>query len=332
MRLFFLSILLSVSLPMFCQTAEVLDNRALIEMTKIGFSDDVIISKIDITDYSFDTSIDSLKYLKENGVSDDVILHILQLGKTSEPIQNGADEDSYNQDMAPGLYFIDTDTHYKRIYPTFFSGNKTNTLGTALSYGLASSSMKSTMIGSSSANKIKTMLPNFLFVFNDSTSITNFLFSSENSPHQYVLVSLDKKNNRRELKTGSINLFSGTSFGIDEKSMINFNIEKLRGNEFLVRPSKLLSPGEYCFIYKGIIPYGGTNQQVFDFTITGDAFNPAKYPLGSTVYVTVDGGSKKCKITDIQIEGNQYIYFGEDRNMNVFKWTENLCTPIDSNK
>ena len=317
---------------MFCQTVEVLDNHSLIEMSKIGFSDDVIISKIAITDYSFDTSVDSLKYLKENGVSDDIILHILQLGKTSEPVQEVPDDELYNHDMSPGLYYIDTDSEHKKIYPTPFSGNKTNTLGSALSYGLASSSMRSTMIGSSSVNKIKTMLPKFLFVFKDSTSLDNFFFSSASSPHQFVLVRLEMKKNRRELKTGSINLFSGTSFGIDEKSMINFNIEKLRGNEFLVHPSKLLRPGEYCFVYKGIIPYGGTNQQAFDFTITSDAFNPAIYPLGSTVYVNVDGKSRKCKIIDIHIEKNQYIYMGEDNNMNLFKWTDDSSTSINNKK
>ncbi|WP_277114113.1 hypothetical protein, partial [Bacteroides stercorirosoris] len=51
------------------QEQETLSNQSVIDMKELGFSDDVIITKINSSDCLFDTSINSLKILKEKGIS-----------------------------------------------------------------------------------------------------------------------------------------------------------------------------------------------------------------------------------------------------------------------
>lgn len=46
-------------------------------MVKLGFSNDIIISKINSSTCNFDTSIDSLKALKEMGVNNDIIIAMI---------------------------------------------------------------------------------------------------------------------------------------------------------------------------------------------------------------------------------------------------------------
>ena len=88
------------------------------------------------------------------------------------------------------------------------------------------------------------------------------------SPNEFALVRLTTKKGRRELETGSVNLYAGTSIGVDEKNHIQIDIEKIDDYTFKVKPRYFLNTGEYCFYYQGSIPQGGyNNQSVFDFSI-----------------------------------------------------------------
>ena len=71
-RIFFVII---SSLIFFCSYAqeEVLDNQAIIDMVKMGLSDEVIIAKISTDRNTFDTSISALRVLVDNNVSNAII-------------------------------------------------------------------------------------------------------------------------------------------------------------------------------------------------------------------------------------------------------------------
>jgi len=56
---------------------ETLTNAAIIELTKLGFGDDVIVEKIRHSNHAFDTSLSSLKRLKTAGVSEAIIKAML---------------------------------------------------------------------------------------------------------------------------------------------------------------------------------------------------------------------------------------------------------------
>ena len=59
----------------FCSYAqeEVLDNQAIIDMVKMGLSDEVIIAKISTDKNKFDTSVSALRILVDNNVSNAII-------------------------------------------------------------------------------------------------------------------------------------------------------------------------------------------------------------------------------------------------------------------
>lgn len=63
------------SLLFFCSYAqeEVLDNQAIIDMVKMGLSDEVIIAKISTDKNVFDTSVSALRVLVDNNVSNAII-------------------------------------------------------------------------------------------------------------------------------------------------------------------------------------------------------------------------------------------------------------------
>lgn len=70
---------------------EVLTNKAIVEMVKSGLSEEVIKTKIKNSKTSFDTSAAGLQELKKVGVSDSVILAIMQKSAGMEVVINNSD-------------------------------------------------------------------------------------------------------------------------------------------------------------------------------------------------------------------------------------------------
>lgn len=58
----------------YAQTQEVLNNQSIIELVKLGLSDEIIITKIKSSETAFDVSTADLQKLKESGVSNAVIM------------------------------------------------------------------------------------------------------------------------------------------------------------------------------------------------------------------------------------------------------------------
>lgn len=246
---------------------EKLTNQSVLDMVEMGFSEDVVITKIKTSGTDFNTGLDALKVLKKNGISDAIIMAIMNTKKGNDDQDNAVSEDKV------GLYYEDS-YGQQRILPTVFSGTKTNTLGSAFSYGIASAGIKSILNNAESTNVVKSNNPLFVFYFapqkQESTfavGANNWWFFSATSPNEFVLVKLDKKKKKRELKTGSVNVYAGSNIGVDEKQIIPFTIEIVGDYEFNVTPKSMLEDGEYCFFYQGIVPSGGVNQSVFDFSV-----------------------------------------------------------------
>lgn len=268
-RLFFLSILLLLSGIGYAQT-ERLTNKSIIDMVKAGFSEELIVTKIKTSEANFDTSIDALKDLKSKGVSEKIIMAVMNGKETQNSVQSNALE------IKTGIFFKDNGK-YTKILPTVFSGSKANTLGAALTGGIASASVKSIMNNAHSNNVISSNRPEFMFYFarnnNDAFRIsqTNWWFTSASSPNEFALVRLDIKKNKREMVIGTVNLYSGTKTGVDDVHNVSFKIEAVDDYTFKVTPKHAIPNGEYCFFFQGTIPQGGyTNQSVFDFSIQGN--------------------------------------------------------------
>lgn len=62
---------------------EILDNNSIKDLVELGFEEDVIIEKINLTSNDFDITLDGLKSLKESGVSQNIIKSMLSSNKTT---------------------------------------------------------------------------------------------------------------------------------------------------------------------------------------------------------------------------------------------------------
>jgi hypothetical protein len=76
-------IILTLSIVSFAQT-ETLNNSQIIEMSKVGLLQEVILKKIDKSQGSFDISANALIELKKSGVSNEVISAMIEKASTSE--------------------------------------------------------------------------------------------------------------------------------------------------------------------------------------------------------------------------------------------------------
>lgn len=264
MKLFLITIFLFLSISIFSQE-KTLTNQSILDMIELDFSEDIILTKIKTSESDFDTSIEAIKELKEKGASSAIIVEIMNASNMKQQIQRE------NTVERTGIYYINDSDEFMKILPTVFTGTKTNTLGAAMSYGIASAKIKSVMSKSQSSNIIHSSLPEFWFYFstnpNDANNL-NWWFNTATSPNEFVLAKLNVKKNSRELVTGSVNAYSGSNIGVSEKHVIPFSIEIIDDFTFKVTPLESLEAGEYCFFYQGTIPQGGiTNQSVFDFSI-----------------------------------------------------------------
>jgi hypothetical protein len=68
----------------FAQAQETINNQVILEMVKNGFSEAIVIAKINSSRASFDTSSSTLRELKKNGVSDAIILAMVQKASGTE--------------------------------------------------------------------------------------------------------------------------------------------------------------------------------------------------------------------------------------------------------
>jgi hypothetical protein len=123
LRATFLALIL-VSLPVFSQT-ETIDNRTVVEMSKAGLAQEVILKKIASSHGAFDVTAQGLIALKNDGVDDTVIAALMVRAESVVPTQ--ASEPSIDALSESG---------------TAVSGAERNTLATAKTIAFGKSSLQ----------------------------------------------------------------------------------------------------------------------------------------------------------------------------------------------
>jgi hypothetical protein len=266
---------ISLILLCFCLTQnyysqEKVTNETIIQMKELGFDDDIIIEKINSSDSKLDVSIKSLTKLKKAGISGKVISLMMK-------------KEKHNSVPKTGIYIIENNKQSKLIQPSVFSGTNSSAAAQKLVSDFINAKVKAQLPKVTSNNVIKSKKPEFMFVFNPSTSnvdnlqntqgnnnigLLNWWFRVASNPNEFILVQFKVKNkkNLREVVIGKQNVLS-SSQGIDSKKAIPFSIEQTESSNKYKVTVENLSPGEYCFIYQGQTPQGRSNQSVFDFSI-----------------------------------------------------------------
>jgi hypothetical protein len=220
-------------------------NQDVIEMAKLGLADDVIIAKIRAVSGTgaeaavFDTSVDALKVLKAANVSDAVIKVMINPTPPAAPIVAATTPMTMDPNLPPpevGVYWKDG-SNFVLIQGRMLDQEKVG--GRAGSYftdGMRNQHWDAVVYGPHSDNIVKERRPSFYFYVPDG-----------NDAHDYVLLIMNKKSDRREFQVGSFGGVTGGKSGVKKDKMIDFQATHVAIRTYKVTLAEDLKPGEYGF-------------------------------------------------------------------------------------
>lgn len=260
--------------------AETLTNEQVIQLSRAGLSDDVIVAKIRASDAAFQLAADDLVDLKKSGVSSPVISAML----ATVPIKPGNSLSNSLDPFLPhatGLYLIRSD-RMERLDPTATNQAKTGGhIGHALTFGISTLSIKAAIPGDTARVRVKPGIPTFYFFFDEANGLpagSSVWASGSNtivtSPSQFTLAHLMQKQGRREAQVGSEN-WGGLKAGVMDHDRVEFSYELVRPGVYRVAPKIALRPGEYGFLFAlaGNGTEGALSVRIYDFTVEDEPKN-----------------------------------------------------------
>jgi len=220
-------------------------NQDVIEMTKLGLSDDVIITKIrqayeaGTEAVSFDTSVDGLKSLKVGNVSDPVIKVMINPAPPPATVVAGASPVSVDPNLPPpevGVYWRDQGK-FVLVQGQAVTNTKTGgKAGSLFTNGLRNQHWDATIDGHTSKNVLRDRRPTFYLYVPDGDDSSD-----------YVLIKLNKKGDHREFQIGSFGGIRGGKSGVQKDKEVPFHAEHVGIRVYKVTLDEALKPGEYAF-------------------------------------------------------------------------------------
>jgi hypothetical protein len=252
-------------------------NQDVIEMTKLGLSDDVIIAKIRKaydagTDMvSFDTSVDGLKALKAANVTDPVMKVMINPAPPPAAIVAGASPVTVDSSLPPpevGVYWRDGVKFVMVQGQTVANAKAGGKAGSMFTYGLRNQHWDATIEAPTSKNVVRDPRPIFYLYVPDGADSSD-----------YVLLKLNKKSDHREFQIGSFGGISGGKSGVKREKEVEFHAEHMGIRIYKLTLDQALKPGEYGFFMGtgigntmtasrgGSRSGGAASGRIWDFTI-----------------------------------------------------------------
>jgi hypothetical protein len=253
-------------------------NQDVIEMAKLGLSDDVIITKIrqayeaGTDTASFDTSIDGLKALKAANVPDSVIKVMINPAPPPATVVAGTSPISVDPNLPPpevGVYWRD-EGKFVLVQGQAVTNTKTGgKAGSFFSNGLRNQHWDATIEGHTSKNVVRDRRPIFYLYVPDGDDSSD-----------YLLIKLNKKSDHREFQIGSFGGITGGKSGVQKDKEVQFRAEHIGIRIYKITLlDEALKPGEYAFFMGtgqsntmagargGNRSGGSASGRVWDFTI-----------------------------------------------------------------
>ena len=233
------------------QLGKRITNKDVIDMTAVGLSDDLIIAKIRGAaaggTLQFDTSVDGLKELKVAKVSDDVIKVMINPTPPAAQVVVASTTPITNDPNLPppevGVYWKNASAFIRVEGQAISQAKVGGKAGSMFTYGMRNEHWDAFLNGPRSKNVINESQPVFYLYVPEGTSASD-----------YVLISLEKKGDRREFQIGSFGGMTGGKSGVKRDKEITFTVEHAGIRTYKVRPNVVMKPGEYAF-------FMGTGQQ-----------------------------------------------------------------------
>lgn len=227
------------------EPAHRLNNQDIIEMVKLGLSDDVIVAKVRAVAVggdgtaAFDTSVDGLKALKDGNVSDAVIKVMINPAPPPAPVVAAVAPMTVDANLPPpevGVYWKDG-ANFVLIQGRALDQTKVG--GRAGSYftdGMRNQHWDAYVDGPHSSNVVKDRRPSFFLYVPDGSDALD-----------YVLIIMNKKSDRREFQIGSFGGVTGGKSGVKKDKVIQFQATHVGIRTYKVALEQDLKPGEYAF-------------------------------------------------------------------------------------
>jgi hypothetical protein len=213
-----------------------MDNARVIQLTKTGLDDEIIIAKIKIAHCKFALGDNDLMDLKKAGVSAKVIAAMLSASVLKTAV-------------------VKVDGNPLELH-TLGQAKAGGRLGHALTYGIKSVKQKAYLQGQHAA------------VVASRNANIEMELPPDDSADNYILLIMDPKGDRRELETGSVGGAVGAKSGVRAESIIKTSAEPLGDHRFKISPHEELKQGEYILYVVGSADYQkGIFGKGYDFTI-----------------------------------------------------------------
>jgi len=257
-RILFLVAAILVPLVLACGQDAPLTKDQVIQMSKAGISDDVIITRINAEPNAIKLNTDDLIALKSAGVSDPVIKALVAgPAPASAPAAAAApsappmaDPNDPMSPHDPGIYMMahkrDGGKEMVLIDRAGSGHEKTaNIWGHAFSYGISKAKLKAELPGAHAAIRSTDPKPDFYMYFPPVGNLG--AADTISSPSQFTLLSLEIKKDHRETAVAKVG-FASASAGTDEKRIIKFDSDKLKPYIYHITPDGNMPAGEYAFV------------------------------------------------------------------------------------
>jgi hypothetical protein len=227
------------------EPAHRLKNQDVIEMAKLGLSDDVIVAKIRAVaaggdgTAAFDTSVDGLKALKDGNVSDAVIKVMINPAPPPAPVVAAVAPMSMDPNLPPpevGVYWKDGSNFVLIQGRTLDQTKAGGRAGSYFTDGMRNQHWDAVVDGPHSSNLIKERRPTFYFYVPDGSDALD-----------YVLLVLNKKGDRREFQIGSFGGVTGGKSGVKKDKVLSFTPTHVGIRTYKISLPQDLKPGEYGF-------------------------------------------------------------------------------------
>lgn len=250
-KLLLLLLLAIVSAASAQQVTKRLTDQDVIEMVSMGLSDDVIITKIRAMaaqdHLALDTSVEGLRQLKAANVPAEVIK--VMINPTPPPVMASVAGTSTNTNanLPPqevGVYWKNGAAFVPIEGQNLSQAKVGGRAGSLFTYGIRSEHWDATLDGPTSKNRVKDRRPQFYLYVPDGTSASDF-----------VLIALNKKDNRREFQVGSFGGLTAGKSGVKKDRQVPFTFDHVAVRTYRLTLSDDLKPGEYAF-------FMGTGHQV----------------------------------------------------------------------
>jgi len=269
----------TIAILLLCSCASAQDapltKDTIVQMTKVGLPDDVIVGKIRGEARPPKMSADDLIALKSAGVSDGVLRALVTPAPAADPpgMTLSVNRDQ-NDPMAPhdsGIYIMkNTGDGARRLVlmERASAGHEktTNLWAYVFSYGIAKMSIKAQIPGPRAELRSTEEKPVFYMYF---PAVGNLgAGDAITSPSQFSLLSLEELKDRRETAVAKMGLGTASE-GNDDKRTIRLSTEKIRPYSYMVTPEVSLKPGEYAFVAASGVGGSASSGSVviFDFGV-----------------------------------------------------------------